>query len=157
MTELPIGKWTYDYKVYLNSLIKPQNYIKDFTEHHTDEQVKFVITVSNEQMQQIKKDLEGVNGDLIKLFKLENSFTMKHMNLFDKDGVLKHYDDVLEILEDFFAIRSEYYAKRKEKLVAKMERNLFRISQQCKFLELVTTSTAPHPYCNLNKTNAYKQ
>lgn len=55
VTELPVGKWTQDYKEFLESLVKPENKddkpsILDYKEHHTDTTVHFAITLSPEQM-----------------------------------------------------------------------------------------------------------
>jgi len=142
VSELPVGKWTHDYKVYLNSLVKPQNYIKDFTEHHTDEAVKFKISVTPEQLDKINHDLSANhNGDLVKLFKLESSITMKHMNLFDRQGKLKHYARVEDIVADFIKVRTDFYNKRKANLVSALSNSVTRLQEQCRFVDLVIEST----------------
>lgn len=35
ITELPVGKWTQDYKEFLDNLLKDKNVIKNYSEHHT--------------------------------------------------------------------------------------------------------------------------
>jgi DNA topoisomerase II len=43
ITELPIGKWTRDYKTFLEELAQKEE-IEDIAEHHTENRVHFVIT-----------------------------------------------------------------------------------------------------------------
>lgn len=46
VTELPIKKWTRDYKNMLEDMMMNGDLIDDIKEFHTDNTVKFVITLS---------------------------------------------------------------------------------------------------------------
>ncbi|KAL0491597.1 Top2mt [Acrasis kona] len=97
--ELPVGKWTEDYKEWLvDQDLK-------FTEHHSDTTVHFVVKFESEP-----------GDDLIKLFKLESTISMSNMTLFDGDGLVK-CDDPLDILSRFYDQRLAFYRSRRNHLI----------------------------------------
>jgi len=57
ITELPIRKWTQDYKEFLEEMVKPEDknatpFITDYKEHHTDSSVHFVVTLPEDKMRE---------------------------------------------------------------------------------------------------------
>ena len=57
ITELPVRKWTQDYKELLEEMVKPEDknaapFITDYREHHTDASVRFVITLPEAKMRE---------------------------------------------------------------------------------------------------------
>lgn len=76
ITELPINKWTSDYKVFLEGLMKNEE-IDDVREHHKDNNISFVISVPN------LKAIEQSEGGIEKKFKLSTSISMNNLVLFD--------------------------------------------------------------------------
>jgi DNA topoisomerase-2 len=78
ITELPIGKWTRDYKTFLEELADPKNgeFVDDIREMHTENRVHFIIRINN--LDKI------VNGEGIeKKFKLTTSISTNNYVLFD--------------------------------------------------------------------------
>lgn len=74
VTELPVRKWTQDYKEFLEALIKPENkaeapFIGDYKEYHTDTTVHFSITMSQEKL------AEAVAAGIEKKFKLQTTIS----------------------------------------------------------------------------------
>jgi len=63
ITELPIGKWTRDYKNFLEDLAQKDE-VEDIREYHQENRVHFVVTVPN------LRDLESQPGGVVKKFKL---------------------------------------------------------------------------------------
>lgn len=61
ITELPIGKWTKDYKTFLEELTK-ENEVSEIREYHKENRVHFII--------QVPKLDEMSDSDIIKKFKL---------------------------------------------------------------------------------------
>ena len=61
ITELPIGKWTKDYKTFLEELTK-ENEVSEIREYHKENRVHFII--------QVPKLEEMSDSDIIKKFKL---------------------------------------------------------------------------------------
>lgn len=131
ITELPIGKWTQDYKKFLTELAIPEKktpVIADFKENHTDTTVHFTIILTPEQA----KELEG--KDLYKFFKLETPIKTTNFNLFDEHGHIHHYDSPQDILDSFFEFRYPLYQVRKDHLIAKLEKETKRLSNMARFV-----------------------
>ncbi|CAA2981506.1 DNA topoisomerase 2 [Olea europaea subsp. europaea] len=74
ITELPVRKWTQDYKDFLESLYP---FIEEVREYHTTDSVNFEIDLSEENMMVAKQ--EG----LLKKFKLTTTISTSNMHLFD--------------------------------------------------------------------------
>lgn len=58
ITELPIRKWTQDYKEFLETLIKPEDkavvpILADYKENHTDKSVHFTLQLAEGKMQEL--------------------------------------------------------------------------------------------------------
>lgn len=88
ITELPVRKWTQDYKEFLESLIKPkekteQPLLVEYKEHHTDVTVDFRLEVLPDKM------AECLAGGLEAKFKLTTKFSTGNMMLFDSEGKIK--------------------------------------------------------------------
>ena len=106
ITELPIGKWTNDYKEFLCKMVA-QGEIKSFVEDHTTDRVKFVV-------QAPKTDLASV--DLHSMFRLEAGISLANMHAFNKSGTISRYQSPEALLEEHFHVRLDAYKRRKESL-----------------------------------------
>lgn len=115
ITELPLKKWTQDYKEFLDDLAKSEGkkepFISDYKEHHTDSSVHFVITLTPEKMR------EALDVGLYTKFKLVSKISIANMMLFDSNSVIKKYDGPEEIVKEFFDVRLEIYKQRKAYLL----------------------------------------
>jgi len=135
ITELPIGKWTQDYKAsVLDALLtasKTGISIKGYQEFHTNDQVHFVVSMTKELLEKAKK--QGLH----KVFRLESSIHSNNMYLFDKNYNLKLYSDVEEILDEYFETRLALYEKRKEILIGNLQKVLNRLENQIRFVRMV--------------------
>ncbi|KAK6933820.1 DNA topoisomerase, type IIA, domain A [Dillenia turbinata] len=85
ITELPIRRWTQDYKEFLESIMTGNEkikdpFIKDFRDHTDDLNVDFEIYLSEENLITAKQ--EG----LLKKFKLTTTISTSNMHLFDPKG-----------------------------------------------------------------------
>jgi DNA topoisomerase-2 len=115
--ELPIWKWTSDYKVFLEGLMKNDE-IDDVKEYHKDNTVSFVIKGTN------LRDFERSEGGISKKFKLTSSVSLNNFVLFDSKQRIKRYANEVEILEEFFPIRYGLYTRRKEFILGVLNREL---------------------------------
>lgn len=103
VSELPVGKWTTDYKQMLESMIigaAPTNkedgtaaaptpqFIKSFKENHTDTTVLFTILVPPEKLAEIDSE----KGGLQKRLKLDGSVATSNMHMFDLDSHIKKFE-----------------------------------------------------------------
>jgi DNA topoisomerase-2 len=137
ITELPIGKWTQDYKGFLEGLMigtdKSPSEISDFKENHTDTTVSFTVTASKDAIDKFEKE----KGGLVGKFKLSTTISTKNMTLFDTNGKIHKYKASVDILRTFFHHRLEYYVKRKDMLLEKMRRELKVYDNKARFVEEV--------------------
>lgn len=136
ITELPLKKWTQDYKLFLEGMMdskKGDPEIKDFQENHTDTTVSFVVNATKENIDAFEKEKNGLHGK----FKLTSSLATSNMTLFDSEGHIVKYDSPEQILSSFFDMRLEYYEKRKELLLRKMRREQKMLSNKARFVEEV--------------------
>jgi len=136
ITELPIKKWTQDYKeAVLQAMLSTEGpgtgQIEDFKECHTEATVHFVITVTEEQM--AAHEYIGLE----KSFKLRSSLSTNNMMFFDKDGKIKRYSDERQIIEEFAELRLEYYHKRKAHLVRNLRIQAEVLAAKARFVQEV--------------------
>jgi len=137
ITELPIGKWTQDYKAFLEGMLtgteKSPSEISDFKEGHTDTTVHFTVIATKEKIDAFEKAKDGLYGK----FKLSTTISIKNMTLFDDTGKIHKYKSSLDILRLFCHHRLEFYVKRKAMLLEKMAKELMMLSNKARFVEEV--------------------
>jgi DNA topoisomerase II len=161
ITELPIGKWTQEYKNFLEGMMigsdkaddkkkkktskakkdeddegdekKKEAGIIDFKENHTDTTVSFTVTASKEVIDAYEATTDG----LCKVFKLTTTISTTNMTAFDTDGRIKQYATSLDILREFFNQRLIFYIARKDMLLHKMRKDLSMLENKARFVEEV--------------------
>jgi len=140
ITEIPIRKWTQDYKEFLEGLMpgdtkksdEDQGFvIEDFREYHTENTVHFIVTLTPEKMREAEK------AGLEKTFKIKSSISTANMMLFDAFGKIAKYESALDILKEFCTIRRGVYEKRKDYLVSKLKREKEILSNRARFILMV--------------------
>ena len=123
ITELPPGRWTQDFKEYLDDMVD-KKIIQGYTNKSTIEDVYFEIT--------------GYDGDdVIKDFKMRKTIHTTNMHLFHPDKGIYKYSSPEEILSDFVKIRLEYYKKRKEHLISEYEKRSRLCTHKALFVQMV--------------------
>jgi len=139
ISELPIKKWTQDYKVFLEKMLNSDKNkepeIKDFKENHTDSTVSFTISATKEKIDQFEKEKDGLYGK----FKLNSTISTSNMNFFDTDGKIIKHDSPEQILNYFYPVRLQYYTKRKDHLLKILRREQKMLSNKARFIEEVCT------------------
>eukprot|EP00928_Gymnodinium_smaydae_P009830 TRINITY_DN13680_c0_g2_i2.p1 TRINITY_DN13680_c0_g2~~TRINITY_DN13680_c0_g2_i2.p1 ORF type:complete len:2124 (+),score=527.12 TRINITY_DN13680_c0_g2_i2:96-6467(+) len=138
ITELPIRRWTQDYKEWLLDQVpkadaEKRSTILDFREHHTDNTVHFSINVAPDKLVQA----ESKAGGLEKYFHLKGNLTTSNMYLFDVDGKLQKYATPEDILVEFAKVRLDVYRKRKDFQIKRFEGEAALLSDKAKFVRLV--------------------
>lgn len=141
ITELPVGRWTNDYKALLASLStshgRHRALVKDFREYHTNDAVHFRVTLSD------AAKTKAVRAGLEKLLRLTNTFSLNNMHLFGADGKIHKFRSPLEIMEEHFKVRMHFYDRRKELLLATLDADVKKLRDQQRFSELVTSGRLP--------------
>eukprot|EP01041_Mallomonas_annulata_P004201 gene4201-8354_t len=150
ITELPVKRWTSDYKQYLESVVlgavaketkedgtpavASAPFISDFKENHTDTTVLFTVSLPKEKLQEASS---MDKGGLMKKFKLDSSIATTNMNMFNLDGQIHRYESATEIMKAFYEIRVDFYDKRREHLVAKLTEEWDRLDNKVRFILMV--------------------
>jgi DNA topoisomerase-2 len=132
--ELPVGRWTNDYKLFLETLVKEKRYIKEYSEYHTDEVVSFLITP-------LSPEVIDSDKHIIERFKLEDFIHERNMSAFDATGNLKKFVSPLEILEAFYPVRLSFYEKRKQWKFQQLSNTVRKLSNQSRFASSVIDGT----------------
>ena len=123
VTELPPGRWTQDYKEYLDGLVE-KKMITSYTNNSTTEDVDF--------------EIFGYSGkDLVKDLKMRKTFHVSNMHLFHPVKGINRYGSPEEILQDFVELRLEHYKKRKAHLIKVLEARAIMCDHKSKFVSMV--------------------
>ncbi|XP_011297217.1 DNA topoisomerase 2 isoform X2 [Fopius arisanus] len=133
ITELPVGCWTQTYKEtvlepMLNGSEKTPALITDFKEYHTDTDVKFIVTLSRDKLQELER--EGLH----KAFKIQTTTSITSMCAFDEAQCLQKYDSVLQIMRGFYKVRLDTYHRRKDYLEGILKAEASKLSNQARFI-----------------------
>lgn len=127
VSELPPGRWTQEYKEYLDTLVEKKT-IEGYTNNSTTEEVHFVIT--------------GYAGkDLVKDLRLRRTFHVSNMHLFHPTRGIHKYASPEEILRDFVELRLEHYEKRKAYLIDVLEKRAELCKHKSTFVSMVIEGT----------------
>ena len=139
ITELPIGKWTHDFKEYIEDIIKEENsWILDYENHSTDEKVKFSVKVTDETL----FDNTYKTKDIIEeKFKLQSTKSTTNMHLYNKDGTINKYENVYQIMDEHYYVRLNMYAKRKEYELDIIQRKIKLLEAKMRFIQDVIDET----------------
>ena len=138
--ELPIGKWTDDYKSFLETLLYDKSVenkaskqcLVDFQNNSTEKIVRFVLKFKKDELNELKK-----NNELENILKLtESKYTnYSNMHLYNNKGIICKYDSNEEIMKEFYLIRLVYYTKRKEYMLKTMQKELDIYRSKIRFIE----------------------
>jgi DNA topoisomerase-2 len=142
ITELPVGTWTKDYKVYLDELAggdkaglgddgKP--ILKSFDDLYDDDTVNFILYFENDYYEDIKAD----RGEFEKRFKLTTSWRLTNMTCFDDKMHIVKYATVGDMVEAFFGPRLTAYETRRQTEMARLEREALEADAKARFLKAI--------------------
>ena len=148
ISELPVKEFTRDYKTFLEkNHVDNKEYtgkkdfiIEDIKEYHIDNRISFVLKLSDESFNYIKR---LSNDDLIKIFKLTSNLPTTNMVLFDSKNKIKKYNNIEEIINEFYEVRLDYYKQRKNYLLAKVGFALEKNKNKKKFINMVLEGDLP--------------
>ena len=119
VTELPIGKPTHDYEVWLRRQ-RELKVIKGFTNYSKHDTVHFEIT--------------GIKNPSVTKLKLEKKFGMSNMVLLDLNNRPVKYNTTTDILESFYHLRLPYYQKRKDNILEGKQDKTNLLNNKIKFI-----------------------
>ncbi len=122
---MPIGKWTRDYKTFLEELAAKDE-IEEIREYHQENRVHFILKIP--KLQEIIQK-EGIE----KRFKLSTTISTNNYVLFDFNGKIRRFNEQ-EIMQEFFVLRKQLYERRKEYLLARLRKEVETIANKVRFI-----------------------
>lgn len=149
ITELPIGRWTEDYKDILNKMViergskgESKGIIIDYENQSTDSSVYFKVYLkpgylttaqwSDDEIDKIEKDF--------KLTTTKNT-SLTNIHLYNENNTITKYNDVETIMREFCKRRIQLYEERKNYQLDELDRQILLISSKCKFILEVVEET----------------
>ena len=161
INEIPIKKWTDDYKIFLQELMgveslnnddknkdkkkgnnkeeeekkkkKKEIIVEDIRQNHTYNRVCFEVKLIDNYVDKFKKNSEL----FIKTFNLESSLSITNMVLFDPEGKLRKYNTVEEIMSTFYDLRLKYYQIRKDYMISVIKKDVAILSNKARFIKMI--------------------
>ena len=146
VTELPVGTWTEDYKIFLEKEIDAKN-LKDVNDMSTDKTVDMTIVFAKGVLEKLETNLAkrttcyGIDGDpftsvnpIEKFLKLVTTKTTTNMYLFDHKEQLRKYATVNEIIDTYFQQRKHMYGVRITHIIKQLEAELQLLSNKARFV-----------------------
>ena len=147
ITELPIGTWTKDYKVFLDGLALAETadsktddgkpILKSFDDLYNDLEVTFILYLDSDYYDDAKRKVE----DFEKKFKLTTSWKTTNMCAFDADHNIIKYDTIGDLLEDYYQTRLGLYEKRKAHQIKELNDRIEELSAKAKFIKGIVEGT----------------
>ena len=131
VTELPLGIWTEDYKDFLITLIQNNSPIlKDFENHYTDKNVKFILKL----YPNVRKAIEPVLETEFKLVSNKN-LNMNNIHLYNEEGTIEKFKDASHIIKEWSKVRLLKYYERKKHQLKVMHNKYTMLSAKVKFIQ----------------------
>ena len=163
ITELPIGTWTDDYKVFLEKLMESPAVadkdksdkgdkadkgvgvpvLKEYNDMSTDTVVDITVTFhpsyphTPKDLQAAIVDADAGTNKLEKLLGLFTTQSTTNMNLFDAREKLRKYATIYDIIEDYYVERLALYAKRKAAMLAQLTNELRVLTNRARYIQEV--------------------
>ena len=141
--ELPVGRWTKNYKEFLEKMLAEQEtakkeekekkhmaHLKSFEEAYNDIDVDFILHMEPDGYHEAKR----YPNEFEKRFKLTTSFSTSNMVAFNVDGKIKKYETVQDILDTFYTTRLDGYVRRKAHQLEEMAKQLIELNAKYVFV-----------------------
>ena len=158
ITELPIGTWTDDYKVFLEKLMEvpaasdkdkisdksaaaTTPVLKEYTDMSTDTVVDITVTFhpsyphTPKDLQAVVIDADAGTNKLEKLLALFTTQSTTNMNLFDAHEKLRKYATIYDIIDDYYTERLALYSKRKAAMLAQLANELRILTNRARYIQ----------------------
>jgi len=152
ITELPIGKWTDDYKKFLDTLLpeekkkkskeneehskkKVKKRIIDYINNSSDTEVDFTIIVPIgfiHGLQWSEKDnVDGIE-EYFKLYTTKG-LSLSNIHLYN-NGKITKFKNINDIFEAFYIVRYDLYLKRKDYILKQLFNTMEILSSKIRFI-----------------------
>ncbi len=131
VTELPVGIWTENYKIFLENMVQNKKLIRTVKNNSNESDVEFSLRFRDDGM--VQKVLNQPNL-ANKILRLTSKFSTGNMHLFNSESKMTRYT-VNKIMEEFYQVRLEYYQKRKDHLLKLLDEEIKILDAKARFIE----------------------
>lgn len=131
ITELPIGKWTQNYKEYLETLVESSE-ILDYRNNSDDKSIYFKVIFQKSVLDELEK-----KEQIVKKLKLSSYINTSNMHVFDEMCSIRKISCPEEIIYRFYKVRKEHYNNRKKYLIEKLSSEYTLLNSKIRFIKLV--------------------
>ena len=121
ITELPIGRYTHNYVLWLTALEREKMIISKFNNSRSDN---------------VDIEVVGMQNPSIKNLRLEKSYGMTNMVLMC-DGHPVHFATVTDILETFYSKRLPYYEQRRQNIIKDLSDEIRKMTDKARFIQAI--------------------
>lgn len=132
ISELPVGRWTNDYKAHLLKM-RDKGEIQSFVENHTTTKVSFTVLLKTIQLDRLMK------SGLHKAFKLQSNLPTTNMHAFGADNTILKFDSASSIADHYFPLRLALYQDRKSALESELNHAAAVLRNKARFIEAVSS------------------
>ncbi len=154
ITELPIGKWTDDYKKFLDSLLpedskkkddpkkKPKKKtwcIVDYVNNSSDTKVSFRIIVPPGFLKAMQWSEDPHIDGIEDYFKLTTTkgLSLRNIHLYNEKQQISRYHSIEDIMDAFYVERYTLYERRKDHQLKHYEMTLAILEAKIRFIQAV--------------------
>ncbi len=140
ITELPIGRWTDDYKEFLETSLvdssekdakaKKKMFLASYENHSTESTVKFIVKFPSGKLVKLLAEPEKLESDL----RLTTSLGTTNMHLYSPAGAIKKYDSAEDIMRAYFSIRLGMYEDRRQYMMKVLRHELSILETKARFV-----------------------
>uniref|UniRef100_A0A6C0B025 DNA topoisomerase (ATP-hydrolyzing) n=1 Tax=viral metagenome TaxID=1070528 RepID=A0A6C0B025_9ZZZZ len=131
ISELPIGKWTQNYKEFLESLVE-SNEILDYRNGSDDRKVFFKVMFQKTVLDELE-----TKNEIVKKLKLTTFINTTNMHVFDEKCTIRKVHSPEEIIDRFYRVRRNHFIKRKKYLIDKLSTDYKLLEAKIRFIKLV--------------------
>jgi DNA topoisomerase-2 len=131
ISELPIGKWTQNYKEFLESLVE-SNEILDYRNGSDDKKVSFKVMFQKTVLDELE-----TKGEIVKKLKLTGYINTSNMHVFDEKCMIRKVHSPEEIIDRFYRVRKNHFINRKKYLIDKLSTDCNLLDAKVRFIKLV--------------------
>ena len=131
ITELPIGKWTEDYKDFLTEMINLGSpVLKDYENHYTTKSVRFILKLHQNVSHKVAKSFD-TDFQLI----TSKALSLSNIHLFNEKSAIQNYKTVHNVIREWCKIRIRKYLERKIYQLKTLQEEYTFISAKVKFIQ----------------------
>jgi DNA topoisomerase-2 len=144
IVELPLGFWTEDFKVVLESFVDTHQDVKRYESHYKPRDVNFVIVFASAEAQQ-KYLVLAPNGYSVLMNELKlvgsRNMTTTNMYLFNDKLQITKYSSPMEIIDDFYKLRLTLYDTRRVRQSEMMQKDIDIMNSKLRFIKGIIDDT----------------